>query len=164
MIFNFDKEGNNEVVFINLYCLTILSTGESWYNRMGFYSEINREQIIKNKLIINQPIKNVYYLTDSEGKNSIISLIDKKFKRYLGDPSRIPECYRIIDSNENFRRLYDFILQRTHKTGDDTIEDVFKEIYKYIRRNCDSIEKTCSVDYSTIKNISCFIEFMFNFL
>ena len=159
--FHFDRE----IVLIDLYCLSILSSGESWYNRMGFYSEKNREQIIKNKLIINQPIKNVHDSTDSEGNHLITSLIDKKIKKYLR-LSKIPECYRIMDSYENFNILYNFILEKINKTGNDTIEDVFKGLDKFIRINCDSIQKTCNenLDYSTMKNISCFIEFMFHLL
>jgi len=154
----FKFQDKNDVI-IELAYLSILSTGESWYNRMGFYNSFNTEQIEDNKRKISFPIGE---LDDSI---KIIEFIDNEIKYYKQlRVKKLPICYQIISSYGNFRELYNFILDITRKTGTDTIQDVFKSLYKFIRDNCDTDSKKCNVDHDTMQKISCFINFIYNFL
>ena len=68
----------------------------------------------------------------------------------------IPICYKIINSYGEFKKLYNFILNITNKTGTNSIQEVFQEITNFIRTNCDSVNEICSIDYFTLQKISCF--------
>lgn len=143
-------------VDIDLAYLSILSTGESWYNRMGFYNSYNKQQIHDNILKIN---KKISYLDDSINIIEYINNTSKIFKE-----NRIPICFKLINSYGKFREIYNFILEITKKTEDDTIQDVFNELNNYIKNNCDTNTKTCNVNYMIIQKISCFIDFVYNLL
>jgi hypothetical protein len=157
--FNFYDDNKQKQVYIDLAQLSILRTGESWYNRFGFYNSYSKEQIENNKLKINQKFSS---LDDSL---HIIEYIDKKIKQYKKYKKfELPKCFQLINSYGKFREIYNFILEITKKTDDDTIEDVFYEVNNYIKNNCDTNNKTCNVDYLTIQKISCFIEFVYELL
>jgi hypothetical protein len=151
---------NKPDIIIELAFLSILSTGESWYNKMGFYNPLNMEQIQDNKYKISLPIGE---LDDSI---KITEFIDDTIKYYKNKLrlKKLPICYQTINSYGTFRQLYNFILDITNKTDNDTIQNVFKELYAFIKNNCDTINKICSVDYDTIQKISCFINFVYEFL
>ena len=155
---NFNYSDENKLVYIDLAYLNILSTGESWYNRMGFYNEQNIEQIERNKTVINQNINTL------DNSIDIIEFIDNNIKKYKNKEHRIPTCLKLINSYGRFREIYQFILNITQKTDDDKIRDIFSSINNYIKTNCDTNTSTCSVDYLIIQKISCFIDFVFEFL
>ena len=153
--FNFDVDGKQETIFIDLPYLSILSTGESWYNRMGFYTAINKEQIEDNLKKISQDIG------DIDDSINIINFINNKYDEYKNRENRIPVCYKLVNSYGKFRELYNFILNITKKTDTNSIQEVFQELSNYIKMNCNTITKTCSIDYETMKKIDCFIQFVF---
>lgn len=154
--FNVYDDNQEKQVYIDLAKLNILTTGESWYNRFGFYNSYSKDQIDNNKLKINQKFSS---LDDSV---HIIGYIDKKIKQYK--TSKLPTCFQLINSYGKFREIYNFILGITNKTDDDTIGDIFYEVNNYIKNNCDTDNKTCNVDYLTIQKISCFIKFVYELL
>lgn len=150
------NNGVQKKIYIELTELSILSTGESWYNRMGFYTPINREQIQENLYKITKDIQEI------DNSTEIISLIDKTLKRYKGDREKyLPDCYKLINSYGKFRQLYDFILNLTNKRDTSSVEEVFKEITNIIKTNCNSVTKICSLDYDTMRKINCFITFVY---
>ena len=153
LYFNIDGEKRN--IIIKLYYLSILSTGKSWYNKMGFYTPINKEQIQDNIYKIKQ---NIRYINDSV---KIMELIEKTLKMYIGIENKIPICYRLVNDYNKFSELYNFILDITKKTDNNSIQEVFQELSNYIKTNCNTITKTCSVDYETILKINCFIQFVY---
>jgi hypothetical protein len=155
---SFHYMNEDRLVYIDLAYLNILSTGESWYNRMGFYNEKSREEIETNKSAINQSISTLHDTIN------IIEYIDNGLKIYRNKTNLIPTCLRLINSYGRFREIYYFILDITEKTGNDKIQDVFTSLNHYIKNNCDTNTRTCSVDYLTIQKISCFIDFVFEFL
>jgi len=156
--FTFIVDGEEKEINIELAYLTILSTGQSWYNKMGFYTQINREQIQENKYKISQTIGSI------DDNIKIIDLIDSKLKRYKGRENRMPICYKIISSYGNFRELYNFILEITNKSDTNSIQEIFEELTNFIRKNCDSVNETCNIDYLTLQKISCFIDFIYELL
>lgn len=153
--FYLDDDGIEKYLEIDLSYLSILSSGESWYNRMGFYTPVNVEQIQDNLYKIRQDIQDI----DDSGK--IINLIDEEIKKYKGRDNRIPECYKLINSYGKFRELYNFILNLTKKTDTNSIQEVFQEIVQIIKTKCNTIERTCSLNYDTIMKINCFIKFVY---
>lgn len=156
--FYVDNNGVKKLVDIDLAELSILSTGESWYNRMGFYTPINKEQIQDNLYKIGKDIQDL----DNE---DIIGFIDKILSKYKGDREKyLPDCFKSINSYGKFHDLYDFILNLTNKTGSDSIQEVFQEINNIIKNNCNSLTKMCSLDYETMKKIICFINFVYKLL
>lgn len=153
------KNGVQKNISIELAQLSILSTGESWYNRMGFYTSINREQIQENLYKISKDIQEI------DDSIEIISLIDKTLQIYKGNRVQfMPDCYKLINSYGKFRELYDFILNLTNKTNTSSIQEVFQEITNIIKRNCNSVTKICSLDYETMRKINCFITFVYTLL
>jgi len=156
--FTFIVNGEEKEIYIDLAYLTILSTGESWYNKMGFYNELNREQIEENKYKISQNIGSI------DDNIRIIEKIDNKLQRFRGKEDRIPICYKMISSYGEFSKLYNFILGITDKTDTNSIQEVFQEITNIIKNNCDSVNETCNIDYLTLQKISCFIEFVYELL
>jgi len=156
--FTFFVNGQEKVIDIELAYLTILSTGESWYNKMGFYAQVSREQIQENKYKISKDIGNI------DDSDKIIYLIDRKRKFYIGKENRMPICYKLISSYGEFRKLYNFILQLTNKNDSNSIQEVFQELTNFIRNNCDSVNETCSIEYLTLQKISCFIDFIYELL
>jgi len=148
-------------IYIPLSELSILATGESWYNRMGFYAPTNKAEEDYNSFIFHKQIEdidNIPDLTDfintQHGINpspNIKKVLDK-------------ECLKMIENYRTFKSIYGVILKITNKKGTDTIQSVFLELYKFIRKNCDEVNRICSVNYTMMKEISCFIEFMFAFL
>lgn len=156
--FYVDNNGVKEIIDINLAELSILSTGESWYNRMGFYTPINKEQIQDNLYKIGKNIQDL----DNE---DIIGFIDKTLSKYRGAREKyLPDCFKSINSYGKFHELYDFILNLTDKKGSDSIQEVFQEINNIIKNNCNSLTKICSLDYETMKKIICFINFVYKLL
>lgn len=152
--FYLNDNGSEKYLVINLAYLSILSTGESWYNRMGFFNPKNAEQKQDNLYKIRQDIQDI---DDSE---KIINLIDGVIKNYKRKENRLPECYKLVNSYGKFRELYNFILNLTNKKDTNSIQEVFQEIVKTIKIKCNTTEKTCSLDYQTMKKISCFIDFV----
>lgn len=150
-----DDNGSKKYLEINLPYLSILSTGESWYNKMGFYNPINMEEKQDNLYKIRQDIQDI---DDSE---KIINLIDEVLKKYKGKNNIFPECYKSVNSYGKFRELYNFILNLTNKIDTNSIQEVFKEIVKIIKTKCNTIEKTCSLNYETMLKIDCFIQFVY---
>ena len=151
------NDGND--IIIELAYLSILSTGESWYNKMGFYNPFNREQIEDNENKISLKI------SELDDSIKIIEFINDKLKYYKSlRIKKLPICYQIISSYGKFGELYNFILNITGKTETDTIQDVFKSLYKFIRENCDTDNKKCNVHHDTMQKISCFINFVYEFL
>lgn len=153
-----DDNGKINYIYIDLAILSILSIGESWYNKMGFYTPINREQIEDNTYKIRQDIG------DIDEPSKIINLIDQNLTPYKTRQDRTPVCFKMINSYGKFRELYNFILDLTKKTDTNSIQDVFKEIYNIIKNNCDTNTNTCRIDYETMLKIDCFIMFMYNLL
>jgi hypothetical protein len=156
--FTFIVNGEEKEIYVELAYLNILSTGESWYNKMGFYTQISREQIEENKYKISQNIESI------DDSIKIIDLINSKLQRYKGRENKMPICYKIISSYGNFRELYNFILEITDKSGTNSIQEVFQEVTNFIRKNCDSVNEICSIDYLTLQKISCFIDFIYELL
>jgi hypothetical protein len=155
---SFHYMNEDKLVYIDLAYLNILSRGESWYNRMGFYNEKNREEIETNKTVINQEFDSL------DDATHIIDYIEDGLKMYRNKTELIPICLKLINSYGRFREIYHFILDITKMTGDDKIRDVFSSLTDYIKSNCDTNAGTCRVDYLTIQKISCFIDFVFEFL
>jgi len=146
-------------ISIELAELSILSTGESWYNRMGFYTPNNREQIQDNLYKISKDIQEI------DDSIEIINLIDRTLQRYKGAREKyLPDCYKLINSYGKFRELYDFILNLTNKTDNSSIQEVFQEITNIIKTNCNSVTKICGLDYDTMSKINCFINFVYTLL
>ncbi len=137
------KNNKNKYIDINLSYLNILISGESWYNKMGFYHPKNIEEINNNKYIINKDI------SDIDNYKNITTFINLNIER------------EIIKNYEKFEELFDFILNITNKTPDNSIKEVFKSLYDYLRTNCNNIERSCDVDYLIIYKISIFINFVF---
>ena len=156
--FTFIVNGEEKEIYIELAYLNILSTGESWYNKMGFYTQISREQIEENKYKISQNIESI------DDSIKIIDLINSKLQRYKGRENKMPICYKIISSYGNFRELYNFILEITNKSDTNSIQEIFQEVTNFIRKNCDSVNETCNIDYLTLQKISCFIDFFYELL
>lgn len=154
----FHYMNEDKLVYIDLAYLNILSSGESWYNRMGFYNEKNREQIEMNKSLINQKFNTL------DDNINIIEHINNELKTYRNKEHFIPVCLKLINSYGRFREVYQFILNITEKSDDDTIRDVFRSLNNYIKNRCDTNTNSCSIDYLTIQKISCFIDFVFQFL
>ncbi len=142
LIFKNLKGDNFEnMVSVTLPYFSILMSGESWYNKMGFYNEENPEQIDYNKYIINKDISEI----DDFEK---ITNLTKKSKLFTGN----------INSYAKFRELFNYILKITNTTQDNSIKEVFKGLYNYIRIHCDNgEERTCDLDYKTMQNIAIFI-------
>jgi hypothetical protein len=166
LVFICDNDGKNKKVYISLAKLSILSTGESWYNRLGFYAPTNLDEKDANSLIIQKDIEDIDDLTD-ENDNKYINIFieaQHKGKNPVIEPVLDSECLKIIFNYRSFRELYNFILKITKTDGSDSIQNVFLALNEFIRSNCDSINTRCKVDYFTMKKISCFIEFMFELL
>jgi hypothetical protein len=155
---HFRDTDEDKLVYIDLAYLNILSKGESWYNRMGFYNEKNKEEILINKSFIDQEFSSLDDMT------RIIEYIDNSLKIYRNKQHLTPICLKMINSYGKFREIYYFILDITKNTGDDKIHDVFSSLNNYIKHTCDTNIGTCIVDYITIQKISCFIDFVFEFL
>lgn len=97
-VLQFEFNGiKKKYIEINLPYLNILSTGESWYNKMGFYATENAEQTQDNLHKIRQDIQDI---DDSE---KIINQIYETIKMYR---RKIPKCYQLISSYGKFRELY----------------------------------------------------------
>ena len=151
-----DDNGRKKYLEIKLPYLSILSTGESWYNKMGFYNPINMEQKQDNLYKIRQDIQ------DIDNSEKIINLIDENIKKYKGKYiNYLPECYKLVNSYGKFRELYYFILNLTKKTDTNSIQEVFKEIVKIIKTKCNTTEKKCSLNYETMLKIDCFIQLVY---
>ncbi len=156
--FTFIDNGEEKDIYIELAYLSILSTGESWYNKMGFYTPINKEQIEENMYKISKDIESI------DDSVKIVELINENLQYYKGRENRIPICYKIINSYGEFRKLYNFILEITDKSGTNSIQEVFQQLTNFIKNNCDSVNETCSIDYLTLQKISCFINFIYELL
>jgi hypothetical protein len=163
LVFICNHNGKDRKVYIPLTELSILSTGESWYNRLGFYALTNLDEKYVNSLIIQKIIKDIYDLKDENDNIDINTFIETQ-QRNRKNSFVDSECLKMILSYEDFRELYDFILKITKTNGDDSIQNVFLALNNFIRSNCGNINRRCEVDYSTMKRIGCFIEFMFGFL
>lgn len=154
-----NKNGVQKSISIDLTKLNILSTGKSWYNRMDFYTSIDKEDIQENLYKIKKDIQ------DIDDSFEIISLIDETLQRYRGSREKyLPYCYKLINSYGKFRELYDFILNLTNKTDTSSIQEVFQKITNIIKRDCDSVTKICRIDYDTMIKINCFINFVYTLL
>jgi hypothetical protein len=152
---------NKEMILIDLRYLNILKSGESWYNKLGFYNKSNLDEIEYNKLIINQPI------LELDDPIKITHLIEKNRNYYTNrrKPIEIPLCYsEIISSYGNFRELLNYILDITNMSQENKVEQVFESLYNYIKNNCDTNYKTCNLSYNSLKKISCFIDFTYELL
>jgi hypothetical protein len=156
--FYFHIDGEKKYVFIELAKLSILSTGESWYNRMGFYNTFSTPEIKENKKKINKLIG------DIDNSDIISSFIEKELQTYKKLNNKPPICLQIINNYESFYSIYDSVLNNTNSSSNDTIQKVFKNVNLFIRNNCDTNKKTCSIDYFTIRNIKCFIYFVYELL
>lgn len=156
--FNFNEDGKKKYIGLDLAILSILSFGESWYNKMGFYTSINREQIQDNTFKIRQDIG------DIDEPSKIIEFINDSLKPYKNRENKTPICFKLVNSYGKFRDLYNFILDLTKKTDTNSIQEVFKEINNIIKMNCDTNTNTCKIDYETMLKIDCFIMFMYNLL
>ena len=154
-----NNNGVKTKVYIDLPQLSILTSGESWYNRMGFYSHSNKEEIQDNLYKIGKEIQ------DIDDSSRIIDFIDRKMQRYKGEREKyLPECYKIVNTYGKFRDLYDFILRLTNKTGTNSVQEVFEAITNMIKKNCNTVTKICSLDYETVKKMNCFVELMYALL
>jgi len=154
LILRFYENGNIEDIYLDIAKLSILSTGKSWYNKMGFYNPMNKEQIQDNKYKIRKDIR------DIDEPSKIIEFIDNKLKQY----KKTPICFKLVDSYGKFRDLYNFILDLTKKTDTNSIQEVFQEINNIIKINCNTNTNTCKIDYGTMLRIDCFIMFIYNLL
>lgn len=153
-----DDNGEYKNIDIDLPILSILSSGESWYNKLGFYTPINKEQIQDNTYKIRQDIG------DIDEPSKIINFIDDSLKPYKTRQNKTPICFKLVNSYGKFRDLYNFILDLTKKTDTNSIQEVFQEIYNIIKMNCDTNTNTCRIDYEIMLKIDCFIMFMYNLL
>jgi hypothetical protein len=107
---------------ISLYILKILTTGQSWYNKHGYFSKHHTAEIGHNESIINKPyeefINTVYKEEEEEERNKGIRLFPdtgKTVKDYFNyvlsdikdkscDPITIEKCTwlsNFIDNIEN---------------------------------------------------------------
>lgn len=154
IILRFYENGNIENIYLDIAKLSILSTGKSWYNKMGFYNPMNKEQIQDNKYKIRKDIR------DIDEPSKIIEFIDNKLKQY----KKTPICFKLVNSYGKFRNLYNFILDLTKKTETNSIQEVFQEINNIIKINCNTNTNTCIIDYETMLKIDCFIMFIYNLL
>lgn len=156
--FKFNEDGNIKHVYLDLSILSILSTGESWYNKLGFYTPINTEQIQDNTFKIRQDIG------DIDEPSKIIEYINNSLKPYEKRINRIPPCFKLVNTYRKFGELYNFILDLTKKTDKNSIQEVFQEITNIIKNNCDTNTNTCRISYDTLFKIDCFIMFLYNLL
>jgi hypothetical protein len=106
---------------ISLYILKILTTGQSWYNKHGYFSKHHPAEIGHNESIINKPYEefiNIVYKEEEEERNKGIRLFPdtgKTVKDYFNyvlsdikdkscDPITIEKCTwlsNFIDNIEN---------------------------------------------------------------
>lgn len=106
---------------ISLYILKILTTGQSWYNKHGYFSKHHTAEIGHNESIINKPYEefiNIVYKEEEEERNKGIRLFPdtgKTVKDYFNyvlsdikdkscDPITIEKCTwlsNFIDNIEN---------------------------------------------------------------
>jgi hypothetical protein len=155
---NDEETGTQKESEIELSHLSILSTGESWYNRMGFYASNFNEEHPKNLSKIKQSIETIM-----AQKNNLRML------RLAKDKYSTQTCYNIINPNKNLqpkqvetlekiKEIYEFILSLTHKTNENSVQEVFTGIISYIKENCNSVNKTCNISYETMNKITCFLD------
>jgi len=62
----------------------------------------------------------------------LIEILNERPNKYKLNPYKerkkmIPICYKIINSYGEFKKLYNFILNITNKTGTNSIQEVFQE-------------------------------------
>jgi hypothetical protein len=106
---------------ISLYILKILTTGQSWYNKHGYFSKHHTDEIGHNESIINKPYEefiDIVYKEEEEERNKGIRLFPdtgKTVKDYFNyvlsdikdkgcDPITIEKCTwlsNFIDNIEN---------------------------------------------------------------
>ena len=112
LVFIYDNDGKNKKVYIPLAELSILSTGESWYNRLGFYASTNLDEKDDNSLIIQKDIEDIDDLTDENDNKYINIFIEAQHKgeNPVIKPVLDSECLKIIFNYRSFRELYNFIL------------------------------------------------------
>ena len=72
---------NNSYQF-NIYLLTILQTGRSWYNKMGFISDNYQNELLQNKYFISMKVKDLieisyifFFIGFGTKKNVIVGII-----------------------------------------------------------------------------------------
>jgi len=139
--FYFDVNGEMENVEIDLFMLSILSSGESWYNRLGFYNNFDIENTEINKQKITYPL----YEIDNFVKNNF----QKTF---------------YLHNYDQFNILCEYIINLIDVKKTDSVQYICKKISNFIRVNCDTMNKTCKVDYNTIVKINYFLNYMYKIL
>ena len=95
--------------------LYILSTGITWYNKLGFYEKNEKENTIVLNEFIKKPIND--------------------FKDYLDKPIMTPELIEYLQTNyegktiqESFKSIFD-IVKRDDNTDTDILRLLSKELY-----------------------------------
>ena len=147
--FYINNKGKSKYINIDLANLNILSTGETWYNRQGFYASSNIDEKQINLAKIRQDIE------DIDDQEKIINVLENENKNI---------CKQIINTYGKFKELFNFILKLTNKIGTNSVQEVFKSISGIIKDNCNSVNRTCTLEYETMLKISCFINIIYNLL
>ncbi len=101
---------------IDLYYYNILLTGESWYNKYGYYSPDYAEEKIHNDALRHSPMTEYFIDQDNSGGSIIISEIIEFIKKYNNDVNITPQT---------------------------TVTETIKLIDKIIRNNRDNKEIMC---------------------
>ena len=115
-----DFGNTTEHIMINLSGLYLLTTGETWYNKHGFYAEIfTPEENMENK----------------ENNLRIINLSLNDWLKNVNDK----------DKEKRFIfHIFSKIIREMERTMDNTsIKDIFSFIKNRIRESCD---KTCNIE------------------
>lgn len=123
---------------IPLFCLNILSSGRSWYNKQGYKSSTYTKEYQYNKRQIQKKLITVLPFVLANSKNAFIKKSD------VGDPNKFDAAiYTIIE------QLYDLYDQPTHE-GDvfdfmntQTIKDVFIILKTYLKKHA----RICEPDH-----------------
>jgi len=117
-------DGDRNPIMIELNCLSILTYGESWYNRKGFYSTIFREEQATNIPIINMSVSK--WLKNAEGDNKykyFVHMFSKIITRLNGEGDTNNNSF----DNTSIKKIFSFIMQR-------------------IRESCSNPDKICNIE------------------
>ena len=132
---------------IQLWLLSILSTGESWYNSLGFFSDIYEEEISYNNSKILMNIEDFI--------NECISLVIKNKKEmYKLNNSKITEFNQQLNEQKtSFFSLYDkrkTVQEIFIQIKEELKKEISKEKIKIIEEILSIIEQSKNIMYKRI--------------
>jgi hypothetical protein len=136
---------------IQLWLLSILSIGKSWYNNFGFYSDIYEEEKLYNNLKILMNIENFI--------NECISLlIIIKKNIYKWNNSKINEFNYLLDKQKkNFFSFYDknkSVQEIFTQFKEELKKEISKEKIKIIEEILSIIEQSNNIMYKRILTLT----------